>query len=523
MYRLLIADDEYPIREGLKHLIVETFDSIKTIALAEDGETALRLIGEFKPDIVILDINLPDMSGLEVARLIRENDSDIPLLFLTGYESFAYIREAVGLQAADYLLKPVTKDELASGLRRATDSLQRWKRAEDGIEQSNRKQRAMAQEYALLDLLLQRRFVDDTIEQLLILECPALAGGGPFVVLCCDLDAMPDSVTENGDAQLFGYAFCKLATEAAAAVTGALGAVISPDRVIIVLAQVGIQTAADVVLQVRSVLTETLDISVTVGISRKIHHLSKLSEGYREAVHAAEHKGWVGNGQVIPFESVQIAEMTQQVLLDKELILISEIRAGNDGAVSAILRTWSAQLTEMPSRQVKLMATQLVLFVMRVVQSLRLHDEHGDRQYPLLALSQMQNGNEIIRYVSSYFVQVGRLIRESREAVVPRMFEQAKAWVRERLHEDASLNGLARHLHLSPKYLSSRFKQVTGENFADFLTRVRFERARELLLDPDRKVGEVAEAVGFGDTNYFSIAFKKNTGLTPTEFRKRYL
>jgi two-component system response regulator YesN len=523
MYTLLIVDDEYHIREGLKHLVLQTGLPIEIAAVAEDGETALRLYGELIPDIVVLDINLPGMSGLDVARQIREKDEHSPLLFLTGYESITYIREAIGLQAVDYLLKPVTNDELTLGLQRALDSLLRRRRTDDDIEHRNLSRRYRAQEYALLDLLLQRRSFDETIRELTSLNVPLVNAGAPYVVLCCDLDVMPSRVEGSDEKQKYGYAFSKLAIEAANSVSGVLGAAIAPERVILVLPNAARQSVIDVVRQVRSVLTEYMEISVTIGISRIIQLLNKLPEAYLEAIHAAEHKGWVGNGQVIPFESVQIVKTTHKSLLDKELILISEIRAGNDGAVIAILQQWSAQLEELPSKQVKLLATQLVLFVMRIVQSIHLLSESSERPDPLLELSQMNDGKEMIRYVTGYFVQVGRLIRETREAVVPKMFEQAKLWIREHLHEDASLNGLAQHLHLSPKYLSSRFKQVTGENFADFLTRVRFERARELLLVDERKVGEVAEAVGFGDANYFSIAFKRNTGFTPTEFRKRYL
>lgn len=522
MFRLLIVDDEFHIREGLKHHVLQTGLPIEIIAAAEDGETALRLFEEQRPDIVILDINLPDISGLEVARRIREKDEATPLLFLTGYESLTYIREAIGLQTVDYLLKPITKDELTTGLQKAQDCVVRQRKTAKGLEQK----RSVALEYALLDLLLQRRSVDDTIEELLSENNSPLSSGAPYVVLCCDLDVIPFRVAEGDERQLYGYAFSRLAIEAASSVSGTLGAAIAPDRVILVLPVAGRRIVEAAIKQVRTTLEEYMGISTTIGISRTVLNLNRLPEAYREAVHAAEHKGWVGNGQVIPFESVQIVETTRQDLLDKEFILISEIRAGNNGAVLSILQDWSTQLGELPSRQVKMMATQLVLFVMRVVQSqslIHLTQQNSDLNDPLLVLSQMSNGNEIIQYVKNYFVQVGRLIQQSKEAVVPRMFEQAKTWIRENLHEDASLNGLAQHLHLSPKYLSSRFKQVTGECFLDFLTRVRFERARELLLDSQRKVCEVAEAVGFGDTNYFSIAFKKNTGFTPTEFRKRYL
>ncbi|RKP54094.1 response regulator [Cohnella endophytica] len=524
MWRLLIVDDEYHIREGLKHQIAQTGLPIEAVGAAEDGETALRLYEELKPDIVLLDINLPDLSGLEVARRIREKDEETQLLFLTGYNSMAFVREAITLETADYMLKPITKEELTSGLLRAEERISRRRRFSESHDTRKNQERYMTQEYALLDLLLQRRPCSDAIEALRAARAPLAEATPSFVVLCCEMDAIPERVSTMEDRQLYGVAFAKLTFEAAQTYAHAHGAATSYDRVLFVLSSVGRETATEVAKSIRSVVKNYLGVPVTIGVSRSVSELKWVPEAYREALHAAEHKGWVGSGQIIPYEGVQVAETTNRTLLDKELILLSEIRAGNDGAILTILQEWSVLFAGMPSRQVKLMATQLVLYVMRVVQSSQLTDGNFRyRQDPLLEVSRMTTGSEIVAFVTDYFVQVCKWIRESKESAVPKIFEDARHWIRDHLHEDSSLNGLAEYLHLSPKYVSSRFKQVTGESFADFLNRVRFERARELLLDPTQKVSQIAEAVGYGDTNYFSIAFKKNTGWTPSEFRKRYL
>lgn len=524
MRRLLIVDDEHHIREGLKHLIAQMELPVQVAGAAEDGETAIRLYEELKPDIVLLDINLPDFSGLDVARRIRAIDDETQLLFLTGYNSMAFIREAITLETVDYMLKPITKEELASGLLRAEERLSRRGRFDESGDIRRSRERCRMQEYALLDLLLQRRSWGDAIEALRAAHAPLAEAKPPFAVLCCEMDVIPSRLSTTEDRQLYGVAFANLSVEAAQHGAAAYGAATSPDRMLIVLSAAGKERVTEAAKSVRSAVQSYMDVSITIGASRLVQELKLLPEAYREAVHAAEHKGWVGDGQIIPYESVQIAAMNNRTLLEKELILLSEIRAGNDGAVASILQEWTGQFAGLPSRQVKLMATQLVLYVMRVVQDFPLPDRGGRFcRDPLLEMSRMTSGSEIVAFISDYFEKVGQWIRESREFAVPKMFEDARHWIREHLHKDASLNGLADYLHLSPKYVSSRFKQVTGECFADFLSRVRFERARELLLDPGQKVSAIAEAVGYTDTNYFSIAFKKNIGLTPSEFRKRYL
>ncbi|MFD0671407.1 response regulator [Cohnella sp. GCM10027633] len=526
MRRLLIVDDEYHIREGLKQLVLQTELDIAVAGTAEDGETALLAYDEHRPDIVLLDINLPDISGLEVARRIREKDEETQLLFLTGYDSMAFIREAISLEAVDYMLKPITREELVAGLLRAEDRMRRRERFAHSNDVRRNQELHLTQEYALLDLLLQRRPWGDACEALRAARAPLADAQPPYALICCEMDAMPARLSRVEDRQLFGVAYAKLVMEAAQMAAPAYGAATAPDRVLIVLSSVGRGTVLEVAKNVRAAVNRYMDVSTTIGASRSVSELRELPAAYREALHAAEHRGWVGEGHIIPYESVQAVETTNRALLDKELALLAEIRAGNDGAVRAILQEWSEQYNGMPARQVRLMATQLVLYVMRVVQNNPSVGRHGQGHPchdPLLEMSQLATGNEIVRFLVEYFVQVGKWIRESRESAVPKMFEDARLWIREHLHEDASLNGLADYLHLSPKYVSSRFKQVTGESFADFLARIRFERARELLLDPEQKVSDIAEAVGYGDANYFSIAFKKNMGLTPSEFRKRYL
>ncbi|WCM62321.1 response regulator [Paenibacillus polymyxa] len=530
MYRLLIVDDEYHIREGLKLMVAESGLSVEVSDVAEDGVTALRLYTERRPDMILLDINLPDMSGLDVAKTIREKDQQTPLLFLTGYESMTYIRQAVSLQAVDYLLKPVTSGDFEAALSRAEDRIAQWRRSEEEAIHRHRSLEPLYREHLLLDLLQQRRPAAEVIREM---DGPGFfseTSGPPYTVLCCELEEASHQEAAatskpHGSMHKSSHVFAELAGEAAAAAGAkAHSAAVSRDRRVVLLATASCRAAERTAQQIRQAVQERLSQGVSIGISRPVQRMEQLPEAYEEAVQAAEHRGWVGYSQIIPYESIQAAEPNSSQLLEKELLMITEIRAGNDAAVHAILQEWSGQLAGLPVKQVKMIVTQLVLFVMRIVQSDAFVGQTSmQEQDPLLELSRLRHGPEMIDYVSRYFVRVGRHVRESREKGIPRKFQRAKEWIREHLQEDGGLNRLAEYMNMSPKYLSARFKQVTGESFADYQTRVRFERARELLLDPNRKVAEVAEVVGFTDTNYFSIAFKKHTGLTPTEFRKTFL
>lgn len=531
MYRLLIVDDEYHIREGLKTMVAQSGLAVKVSAVASDGETALRLYAERRPDMILLDIHLPDASGLEVARAIREKDQQTPLLFLTGYESVPYIRQALALQATDYLLKPVTREEFEAALCRAGERIAQWKRSGEETAYRQHLSESLYREHLLLDLLQQRRPAEEVIDELERLKLFGENGRAPYIILCCELEERPleaeGSASElHGSHNRCGVNFTWPAWDDTAMEAGvkAYEAAVSRNRRIVLLPAASDRAAERMAQHIRQAVQEQLSQAVSIGISRPAQRLEQLPEAYEEAVLAAEHRTWVGYNQIIPFASIQTNTLNSSGLLEKELLLITELRAGNDAAVHAILQEWSAQLGGLPVRQVKMVLTQLVLLVMRIVHSdASVRQAAAQDQDPLLKLSRLRQGPEMIDYVFRYFIRISNRIREAREQGVPRKFQLAREWIREHLQEDGGLNSLAAYMNMSPKYLSVRFKQVTGESFADYQTRVRFERARELLLDPKRKVAEVAELVGFADTNYFSIAFKKHTGLTPTEFRKTFL
>ncbi|WP_155252389.1 response regulator, partial [Paenibacillus polymyxa] len=188
MYRLLIVDDEYHIREGLKLMVAESGLSVEVSDVAEDGVTALRLYTEQRPDMILLDINLPDMSGLDVAKTIREKDQQTPLLFLTGYESMTYIRQAVSLQAVDYLLKPVTSEDFEAALSRAEDRIAQWRRSEEQAIHRHRSLEPLYREHLLLDLLQQRRPAAEVIREMDGLGFFGETSGPPYTVLCCELE-----------------------------------------------------------------------------------------------------------------------------------------------------------------------------------------------------------------------------------------------------------------------------------------------------------------------------------------------
>jgi two-component system response regulator YesN len=529
--KVLIVDDEFHIREGIKNSIPwERFEA-ELVLEAADGNSAWNLCERHAPDIILLDINIPGIDGIETAKRVRNRYKDTEIIFLTGYDEFQLMREAIILQASDYLLKPIAFGDLYHALTKAVSQIKSKKEQSQYINDLEKKVTdygEVAFEQLLLDIVLQRRPLAEAVK---MLQARGIALEGLYSLLRVEIDSFQqfsETVTPR-DRQLYLYAYKKFAQEVSDLYGGGYALADSPGSMIVIQEhdQKDITTIESRMIEMakhlREVYAQYLRVSISVGISSAAHSAEYMHMAYRQATSALEHTFLVGRGQIITYGSVQQTVSHKSNLLGKELHLLAEMRAGNDKAVTGILEGWSSELRCIPWSEARLAASQMVIFVMRMTHEAELDIHRDDAADPLNELNKCQSMDELIDFLSARFAQVGRSVRERKETPGMQIIEKAKQWIKNHLSDEASLNGLAQYLHISPNYLSSLFKQSTGETFQDYTSRLRFERAKELLMEPDRKIHEISAMVGFTDSNYFSIAFKKHVGLTPSQYRARYL
>lgn len=533
MIKVMIVDDEYHIRNGIKQSIPWSELSLELIGEAVDGNVAFELYKALQPDIVLLDINIPFRNGLEFARYIREKNKDTQIVFLTGYDDFDKVKEAVTLQASDYLLKPVSYGELIDALHKAIGyvrDLRQKKLYLHDLEQKVTDYGQVASDQLLMEFLQQRHSLGEITQQLLEWGIHWDIHSS-FGVMCLEIDdfySYMNQVTQR-DRQLYLYAYRKLAQEVLEQWGRGYTLSDSPSRLVLLVdygdaaEEEAESHSMNIAKQLQTAYHHYLKMSVSIGVSLLAAEAGNLHQAYRESIQAVEHRTLIGNGNIIPYRFVEPATSRGQQLLSKELYLLSEMRGGNDAGVVSILNDWSLELRNRSLTEAKLVASQIFIFVMRLVEEVGIRNNEVGQTDPFLELTRCQTIDHLISFVSTYLVAVGKAVRESKENPSLKVIEQAKQWIRDHLSEEVSLARLSSYLHMSPNYLSLLFKQATGETFIDFTTRKRFERAKELLAETSLKVREVAEMVGYSDSNYFSIAFKKHQGMTPTEYRHRFV
>lgn len=541
--KALIVDDEFHIRSGIHSSVPWSEFGIEEVEEAEDGAKAIALFDKHAPDIILLDINMPGINGLEVARHIRRCSTAAQIIFLTGYDDFPKVKEALTLQASDYLLKPVTYSELLQALKKASIQAVANRKESGYMDELKRRlntyKRAAADQH-LLDFLQQRRSYQESSE--FFSESGVMAGEGDIHgFLCIDIDNFEETLgkaPERGR-QLDLYAFGKLAQEALESTwftNGTPNSIIgghvlhlSESRLLIWMRLSegdddeikSVAVMMGMAKQLQEVYRTYLRLSVTIGISGTSGALDKLHELHKKAIKAAEFRAVLGLGSIIPARLLEAPGSSRKNLLAKELFMLGELRAGSGVEYQGILEEWIDELKDVPLPEARMIASQLVVYATRLYVETG-HELPKEAGEPLAAMSGCETIQSLAAFVRSFIAILSEQIRQTKKRPAMNMIEQAKEWIREHLSEEISLQSLAAALHMNPFYVSRLFKQETDETYLEFTTRIRFEKARELLMGSALKMHEIAALVGYKDANYFSIAFKKHQGINPTDFRKRF-
>lgn len=545
MVKVLIVDDEINIRNGIKKSIPWNEFGMEVIGEADDGEKAITIYNEHTPDIIVLDINMSGMNGMEVARYIRVRSQETQIIFLTGYDDFHKVKEAVTLHASDYLLKPVAFSELVQALQKAAVQVMMTQRQIGFVDDLKHKvnlYKKVATDQILLDVLQQRRSFADAAESLA--EIGLTEGQSQCIgFLCTDIDYYEDSFGQLSEQnrQLYMYAYRKLAQEVLeeqqqfSGYEGrfAKGYVlnITVSRLLIMIqlrapngklqSHIEEQLLVQIAKKLQEAYRTYLKMSISIGVSRTELGVDKLYSIYKEAVQAVDYRAMIGQGNIIPSRLVDPLVFRSQKLLSKELFILGELKAGTEIHNTGLLEQWFEEIRTMPFTDAKIIVSQLVVYTLRMCDESE-HERPMTAKVPLAHIVSCETIQCLTEYLREFLINIGDRIRGSQRQPAMRTIELAKQWIRQHLNSEISLNALASALYINPFYLSRLFKQTTDETYLEFTIKIRFDRARELLVNSTLKMHEIAEQIGFKDANYFSIAFKKHQGVSPTDYRKRF-
>ncbi|NOU65341.1 response regulator [Paenibacillus sp. LMG 31461] len=535
MYKLVIVDDEPAVRGGLSQFVQWSDYGIVLAGTADDGDTGLELIEQVKPDIVLTDVMMPVMDGIQMSREIRERLPETKIVFISGHNEANLLRSALQVHAADYIFKPVKRTELQKviegvvrDLRSEEKERQRLKDMEVKLTQSM----PLLREKFLMALIQDGDAKPEVLREraaFLNLELPLET---PYLVLVITIDdarevlgsrserdkqllsySLLNVVQELIDQYLHGYAFENRAAE----FVGLLvldDPMKDPEATLLLLAE-----------EIRDNLKRWLNISVTIGVGERADNIRMLPASFRHARDAADQKWYMGKNQVITMDSLEVGAASS-IRFDSSQSerLVSVLKSGEKQQLELEMESILEPLAQIRKdgfkygRQVGL---QMIALAGRLLLDLNLltREKEEEEAWALDRLLKLETMAELKTFVSDYLYSICCWIQEKRSGRSSNVIEQIQKFISENYAKNLAIAEIAAYVYLSQTYVSLLFKQETGETIYEYLMKVRIAKAKELLVDPRIKFYEVCELVGYTDPSYFSKLFKKMTGLTPSAYR----
>lgn len=533
MYTVMLIDDEPLILEKLRHVIDWENEGCRIVAEARNGAEALRLCRDLKPQLIFSDIYMPLMDGIELAEEIKSFLPESLVILISGYNEFSYAQKAIEAGVFRYLLKPIRAGELTKILAEAKECLAARRQAtEEKIRLQNliRKNLPGLREKFFIKLINGELGPEDLQAQLAFLEIEVQ--GKLWGTILFQFDNYLQLVKETSEAELQFYKFHLLDLVKKRFTTPCfLYAFINKPNEIVLL--YSLEEAAqekaiyETILAVQDEILRTDGVSFSAGIGGLYPNLVAQDRSYQEARLALEFKIWTGGNALIPYKDIENSKSGRLLHHREQETLSSLLREGNYTKTTAFLEQLFANLkTEnyllMPKSFLRLTILDLVN---QIIRSLLEFNGSPDELYghafdPVREIEKFDTLEQLQSWLTRLTKQAVEFINNHKQKVGRNFVEKARQFIEDNFRDpELNLDKVADHVYISSCYLSRLFKEVTTYSFTEYLNRRRIKEAKRLLLTSPAKIYAIAEAVGFRDSHYFGIVFKKITGLAPSDYR----
>ena len=526
LLKVFIVDDEIATREGIRSASLWDDQNFTLVGEAPDGEIALPMIADEKPDVVVTDIRMPFMDGLALSRAVKRSMPWIHIVILSGYSDFGYARQAISLGVEEYLLKPVTVEELRTVLERIREKKLEEKRKREE-EQQIRSRMASGITF-LQDKLLGSLLSEQTDEQGAARMRAQMENLGIHVTAPCYnvLDIRFRYAPEEGGRERGITLLQSLADSGGG---GILLSTASNGAYALVM-DTGREELEERCYTYASMITYTLEKDGAENLLVCIGEPCESLEGVHNSMRSARHVRHILDAREEPFRrkivGVQEMEDTPLKLQNLEIQPLYEqlqyIRAEDfDEVFRAYIRSIH-EAAPHPNLSEDYLRMEAVLTASRIVreaggdpgQILNLRD-YENAMLPDTQISLPEAAERLLRKALVYRDQQNPL--HGNRAVMNACRYLAQNFTDPNL----MLQDAARAAGMSNSRFSTVFSQEMGVTFTEYLTNLRIAKAKELLRATKLRSSEISSEIGYSDRHYFSYLFKKNTGMTPSEYREK--
>ena len=514
MLKVLIAEDETGILNSLANAFSWDQMGCEIIGLASNGIQALETCISNPPDIVISDIVMPGIDGIALLKYVKEKNPTAAFIILSGHRNFEYAKDSLNLGANSFLPKPVNFNELKKVLERVVS---------ERLEKEADQEREIAKETLLRQMLSGHMYM---ARQNLTPQDILLNSIKDYRVCVLSFD-------DNEEADMFRMQRLARYLEEVLNGHGISGVMQNELHYVLIVKNcqnIDLTELQTLISQIQKNVYERFHTSISAGVSSIHETHQELHDAYMESLKALAQKFFTGNGSLHYYLTGNPEELPQSTThsLFSCLSRMEYIARQFEGAAltqqaDQLFYEWAGNL----GHQVALVKSSFIILSTMAIsrftgkddsKALLLYEKNGSFQ-KVIQSDTLESIHVMFLDLMLDLSEFCQARSKNRQTLVSTIY----SYIQDNYKEALTLGAVAKAVYLSPSYLSALLSQETGKNFPDIVNETRITAAIELLKDPSRRIADVSHEVGFNEPQYFSIIFKKYTGLTPRDYRNMYL
>jgi len=540
MIKVFLVEDEYAIREGIKKSVNWEANGYTLVGEAGDGEMAFPKIVKARPDILITDIRMPFMDGLELSRLVKKEIPNIKIVVLSGYDDFNYAKQAISIGVEEYILKPVSGENLLTELGKIADAINVERQdelAKDKYLRDMEEIRTLAKQKFIHDMIDGKLSMQESLEKGRELGIDITAAYYSIVLF----QAFPKNKSGVPAEEEFDVAEYSGVSEE---IYSRIRETVSESPNVYLYEQVGdvlcfleksdslndmnqnTQKGIDIIKEIMSTKSDWIYF---ISIGKPVERIRDVNSSYRDASKRFAERymldesfifyGENANSNVLDIGGIDIKMVSQKTIFHF-------LRNGTLVEIDDLVSEYFSSLGEeaMESR----LFCQYVLMEALISGMAFLDSMNVSREKAASILGEL---SDPVRFVDSvdkakdYITRILKVLIEYRNQVSDKKYteiiDKAREFIKAQYKNDEmSLQTVASYVNVSSNHFSAIFRKETGETFIDYLTKVRMDNAKDLLTCTSMKTSEIGFEVGYKDPHYFSYIFKKTIGMSPKEYRR---
>lgn len=538
MLKVFLVEDEIIMRNGIKNKIAWEREGFAFVGEAADGELAYPLIKKTEPDILITDIKMPFMDGLELSRIIKKEMPWIKIIILSGYDEFDYAKQAITIGVTEYLLKPVSSAKLLETVKEVADIITKEREYGEMVERYKREMQeniVLERQKLFSDLVSNRLSTAELLDKSQKLEIDFTAS--VYVVML--FKAMVFQENPN-----YSEVLANVSKEVYQSVEKEPHILIferATEGWAIIFKGDDEKQIEELIEKEEKILTEVIksfkNVEYFAGIGSQVQRMRDINQSYQLANKAFSARFFMEWNQFVHYSDVgkiHSSGTNGQISLDdirsnheKRALVEEFLKNGTREEVVNFVDEYFLSIGEENYKSLMFRQYIVIDMFMSAVSFLEgmgldtnsLSEEARNINEATIKAISVEN---IKYHLGRLFEEVLTLRDEISRRKYTNLVEEAKRYIDDNYQNDnISLNLVASHVNMSPSYFSTVFSQENGHTFTEYLTQIRINKAKELLMCTNMRTSEIGYEVGYRDSHYFSYIFKKIQGCTPRDYRTR--